>query len=492
MHNTVTQGLFDPAPRPNTGTTSSIGEHVSEVGVPQNAQDLTTYKYQLVLHSIKQDLSAVLQRRANTPLNVDWEQLMHHEAPEEPRNILQGLVYVAKIKDVANTRGGAQVSQHRRVLAQQTYNMLVQELSDVLQGEEVQRRLRDLSARANLDAERNKTFDPMQVSTSQSGNTRITLNNDDTDASVNGYSRIDEIVQEMLQELDVHDFDGQVLQDISNARKNDETNTQKKLETLKTQNLELSADAQLKEKIHLTIDVLETIQRYRTREFERYDAGVKQYKNAVTLLEKKIIHLRSLTTQSKSDQDQNILQLDSQSKTIREEYKCLVQQTQQKLAELKDFEENVGIDDGQVHRDNIEISSTRENDGNIIQAIMQNLIKKHNELYGKDQNMADEINEMITRLEQIRVFRERQLKIYDESVAEYINALTHFKEKVVNLLGHKSQVSHNDKPTIQESHLTITQRYELYEKEVKKTKEELAKMKNSTEEQIQKVQQLET
>ena len=469
-------------------TASAIGGLVSKVGVPDSANDLKSYEYELVLHSIKQDLSAV-QRRANTRVSVDWELLMQPGAPEEPRHILQGLVYVAKIKDVANTRGGAQVSQHRRVLAQQTYNMLVQELSDVLQRQEVQRGLRDLSARSNLDAERNKTFNATQVLTSKSGNTGLTLENDGTDASVRSHGTIDELADELLQLLDGSAFGEDVKKDnmyISNAGENDATNTQEKLETLRTQIQELSADAQLQEKISLTIDVLNIIQQYRNEELVVYEAGVKEYTSAVTSLKKQLNQLRGLTSQFSSDPEGDMLQLNSQIETTHEKYNLLVEQTRQKLTELKDFEENVDIDDEQVHRGNIEIWSTREEDGRIILTTLDTLFEKYNENDEKNNNLADEINQIITRLENIRVQRDKTLQIYDDSVDNYINALTHFKEKVVNLRGHKQE------PTIQEPNIRITFIYEIYKKEVERTKDELASAKKLTKKQIQRVQQLQT
>ena len=258
MHKPVTQGLFQSTQSPDTVTTSSIGELVSKVGVPQHAQDIDSYEYKLVLHSIKQDLGAVLQRQANTSVKVDLELLMDPRAPPEPKHILQGLVYVAKIKDVANTRGGAQVSQHRRVLAQQTYNMLVQELGDVLQGQAVQRRLRDLSARINLDLESKSPFSQAVHSnvwlpvvtasnsntnnntldsnlTDESSSTGPTIDDDGTNISVTSSSTIRDIEQEQRKVMDMTNKDEKVraeMTKILEARKNDVNKTNKRLQIL--------------------------------------------------------------------------------------------------------------------------------------------------------------------------------------------------------------------------------------------------------------------
>lgn len=362
MHNTVTQGFFDPAPRPNTGTTSSIGEHVSEVGVPQNAQDLTTYEYQLVLHSIKQDLSAVLQRRANTPLNVDWEQLMHHEAPEEPRNILQGLVYVARIKDVANTRGGAQVSQHRRVLAQQTYNMLVQELSDVLQGQDVQRGLRDLSAGTEHHPLRKNTLDQaVQSNSATQGHTsQRTLStlpanvgqgmrksavntatlgasqNEDTMSMRSDASVARSIVREYIFDLDSIEVEmGQEMSKIAQKRVQDEEHTDAMIHTVKEQMKRDIAQTE-KQELENKLSRLERISGLRTDFLASFDAEVEDKNQKIENLRARIRSITDPVGNKHSTSD--CYELDFDIQAIKLDCRTIIKQTNDTLEEIREKE----------------------------------------------------------------------------------------------------------------------------------------------------------
>lgn len=338
---------------------------MSKVGVPQHAQDLVSYEYQLVLHSIKQDLGAVLQRQANTSVNVDWELLMDPRAPEEPKHILQGLVYVAKIKDVANTRGGAQVSQHRRVLAQQTYNMLVQELGDVLQGQAVQRRLRDLSAGTNPDLEgnrprnqtvqsnfglpvakpsnwntNNETFETSSIG--ESSSTGSAMHDDDTNVSVKSSSTIHSIEHEMLKIIDIRKDDKEVDADITEileARKNDVNKTNETLQILQEQ-LGKPNNLSLKKDIKYAVENLRVIQSQRTEQLLRYDTSVETYKKWVNFLKQDLEELYHGIGRVTSSDDTRIGDFDAKIQETNDFYKGIIKQTKTDLDNLKRSEED--------------------------------------------------------------------------------------------------------------------------------------------------------
>ena len=351
------QGLFDRQ-TPDDVTTSRIGSHVSPVGVPRNADDLANGEYQLVLHSIKQDLRAVLQRQANTSVDVDWKLLMQPEAPEELKDILQGLVYVAKIKDVANTRGGAQVSQHRRVLAQQTYNMLVQELSDVLQGQPVQRVLRDLSAGTKLDLEGNRphketvhsnhSFPAITESTSKSNITSSksssrasVMDDDDTAASVQSAEPIESVVIELLKLVDIEVDDQEVHQNIMQileTRDGDVNNTEKKLKNL-TQGFDKCGNTSLQSQIKPLIDSLRNIQTQRFIFLDYYDTYVKKHNTKVFSFKQDIYSLYNEKSSVISLRGENIEQLDSRIEQANSNYKTAIQYTKTSLDGLKQLEE---------------------------------------------------------------------------------------------------------------------------------------------------------
>lgn len=317
---TIRQGVFDQQ-TPNNGTTSRIGSHVSPVGVLQNAQDLVSHEYQLVLHSIKQDLSAVLQRQANTSVIVDWELLMQPGAPHELKDILQGLVYVAKIKDVANTRGGAQVSQHRRVLAQQTYNMLVQELSDVLQGQEVQRSLRDLTTASDHRPRHNKSKDPtvesnVVLSTSHTGMEQnmptldlSTFHNvkseSDDEMSGRTSSIASSLAREMLPYLDENE-NGVKMQDeileIQQQRARDDANTQEKIQNVR-ERLTQENDETETQKLNKKLLRLSIVLDNRKQKFDSFLKRTETYNHRVQELHERINKIRETRGRIQNEDD---------------------------------------------------------------------------------------------------------------------------------------------------------------------------------------------
>lgn len=351
------QGLFD-TPTANDGSKSSIGSLVSKVGVPQNANDLAIGEYQLVLHSIKQDLRAVLQRQAPAHADVDLKVLMDPEAPQQLKDILQGLVYVAKIKDVANTRGGAQVSQHRRVLAQQTYNMLVQELGDVLQGPAVQRRLRDLSAGTKLDLQgnghRNETVhsnysfpaitdssSKSDITSSESSSRASVMDDDDTAASVQSADPIDIVVIELLKFVDIEVDDQEVHQDIMQilkARDDDVNNTEKKMKNLK-QGFDKCGDILLQRDITSLIDFLRSIQTQRIYFLDNYDTDVKKHNTKVFSFKQEIYSLYRDKSSVISLRGKKLEQLDTRIEQANSDYKNAIKKTKTSLDNLKQFEE---------------------------------------------------------------------------------------------------------------------------------------------------------
>jgi predicted negative regulator of RcsB-dependent stress response len=330
---------------------------VSFVGVPQNDQDLASDEYQLVLHSIKQDLRAVLQRQAPAHAEVDFKVLMHLEAPQQLKDILQGLVYVAKIKDVANTRGGAQVSQHRRVLAQQTYNMLVQELGDVLQGQAVQRSLRDLSAGTNLDlkgnsprnetVQSNRWFPAITQSTlqsditnSKSSSTESVMDDDGTDASVQSSATVESILIQMLSVVDIEVDKPKVHQDIMEilkARNDDVNNTEKTLQNLRGR-VDDFPDELLQNEINSTIHRLQIIQKQRKEHLDSYDTFVEAHNKIVFFLKQEIYNLYHGRSTVMSLHDESIQELDSRITEAIFAYETLILKTKTSLDGLKQSE----------------------------------------------------------------------------------------------------------------------------------------------------------
>lgn len=206
----VRAGVFNPQDTQLTTTQDPIHSHLSFIGVPNSAQDLEDDQYALVLRSIEQDLRTSLARHAPAPPHVAFAQLMHADAPKEPRDVLQALVYVARIKDIANTRGGAQVSQHRRVLAQQTYKMLVQELGDVLQSTAVQSKLRDMSTRTHLQRQAQAAKVPGVINKRDTPNTSMkteagTHSNQTTETPQIVSSVVQEVVLDLIETLEMED-----------------------------------------------------------------------------------------------------------------------------------------------------------------------------------------------------------------------------------------------------------------------------------------------
>ena len=351
---TIRQGVFDQQ-TPNDGTTSRIGSHVSPVGVLQNAQDLVSHEYQLVLHSIKQDLSAVLQRQVNTGVNVDWEQLMQPEAPQEPKHILQGLVYVAKIKDVANTRGGAQVSQHRRVLAQQTYNMLVQELSDVLQEQAVQRRLRDLANASDHRSRHIKSEDPtvefnIALSTPNRGMAQNTPTLDvsaldevkrepDDEMLERGSSVAGSYVEDLLPFLEEKQagvtFQDEISQ-IQEERARDDANTLQKIQEVQA-SLTRDNDQRERLKLEKKFRQLHSVLTNRKQEFDNYLTHVETYNDRVQDLRKRINNIGQLRGRIQDQDEPEKLLTDIEN--VHKEYSDFTNTFKHNLNYLRSVEE---------------------------------------------------------------------------------------------------------------------------------------------------------
>ena len=331
MKNDTRQGYFATSQTQDNATTSSIGTSVSMIGVPQSAQDLATYEHQLVVQSIKQDLRAALQRQAPTHADVDLTVFMQHGAPRELKDILQGLVYVAKIKDVANTRGGAQVSQHRRVLAQQTYNMLVQELGDMLQGQAVQRKLRDLANASDHRSQHNKSEDRTVQSTvglsalpggmgqnmpnlsaSASNDKEIKSEDDRSErGSERGSSVVGSVLGELTSGLDPDYDDKTITQDkleIEQARQHDEARMQQKISMIQGNITE--EDNSEQRRMHQQLLKLNVVSDERKKEFERYDNEVKTHYENLTNFRKRIEEIKSTTGTVNSAQDIENLTLD--------------------------------------------------------------------------------------------------------------------------------------------------------------------------------------
>lgn len=360
------QGLFY-AQTPNDETKSSIDWLVSEVGVPQNANDLANGEYQLVLHSIKQDLRAVLQRQAPAHADVDLKVLMHLEAPQQLKDILQGLVYVAKIKDVANTRGGAQVSQHRRVLAQQTYNMLVQELGDVLQGPAVQRRLRDLANASDFRPHRNNSQDKIVMSDAglsalapsrhvsqvplstlhrgmqgnmqeldSSTSSQENMENEN-EMPMRGSSAANSFAGELLWELDVDKNDVMLSDDIKQiekAREQDAAANEQQISQTLEKSLEESIDEATKIEFDEKLRNLVSISKIRDEKFQLYDEHVKTYDDAKQSLHRQIDHLQE-TKGTMYSQNQLVALYDN-IVSVNDEHRNFIIQTKQFLELLRE------------------------------------------------------------------------------------------------------------------------------------------------------------
>jgi hypothetical protein len=265
---------------------------------------------------------------------------------------------VAKIKDVANTRGGAQVSQHRRVLAQQTYNMLVQELGDVLQGQAVQRRLRDLSAGTKLDLQgnghRNETVhsnysfpaitdssSKSDITSSESSSRASVMDDDDTAASVQSADPIDIVVIELLKFVDIEVDDQEVHQDIMQilkARDDDVKNTEKKMKNLK-QGFDKCGDILLQREITSLIDFLRSIQTQRIYFLDNYDTDVKKHNTKVFSFKQEIYSLYRDKSSVISLRGKKLEQLDTRIEQANSDYKNAIKKTKTSLDNLKQFEE---------------------------------------------------------------------------------------------------------------------------------------------------------
>lgn len=355
MKNDTRQGYFVTSQTQDNATTSSIGRSVSIIGVPQSAQDLETYEHQLVVQSIKQDLRAALQRQAPTHADVDLKVFMQHGAPRELKDILQGLVYVAKIKDVANTRGGAQVSQHRRVLAQQTYNMLVQELGDMLQGQAVQSWLRALTTVSDTRPGRNNPKNQAvqsnaELSTLHGGMKRdmpeldtntlsqVKRQNDD-EMSRRGSSVVSSLVGEYMYDLDVEQSDVELKQNITEieqAREQDDAKTQNQIQST-NESLNEESDVTKTKNLNQRLRLLNNITEQRQQTLERYANHVEKYNYEIQHLRKRINDIKE--TKGTLQTEVDLYELETEIKKVNDEHRLFITTIKESLKYLREKDE---------------------------------------------------------------------------------------------------------------------------------------------------------
>ena len=324
MKNDTRQGYFATSQTQDNATTSSIGTSVSMIGVPQSAQDLATYEHQLVVQSIKQDLRAALQRQAPTHADVDLTVFMQHGAPRELKDILQGLVYVAKIKDVANTRGGAQVSQHRRVLAQQTYNMLVQELGDMLQGQAVQSWLRAMQR------------DMRELDTNTLS--EVKRQNDD-EMSRRGSSVVSSLVGEYFHELDVEHNDVELQQNITEieqAREQDDAKTQNQIQST-NESLNEESDVTTTKNLYKRLRLLNNITEQRQQTLDSYANHVEKYNDEMQHLRKRINDIKE--TKGTLPTEHDLYELETEIKKVNDEHRLFITTIKESLKYLREQDE---------------------------------------------------------------------------------------------------------------------------------------------------------
>lgn len=106
---------------PNSGLRSSVG-------MPATCADLAKPEHGIPLRDIK-----CYVQQAAPDAQQDWLQACFADGCTHPaRQVVQALLHIARIKDIANTRGGAQVSQYRRALVSTSHDMLLQHLAHLV------------------------------------------------------------------------------------------------------------------------------------------------------------------------------------------------------------------------------------------------------------------------------------------------------------------------------------------------------------------------
>lgn len=116
----------------------------SKVDLPQTVDDIEHDKNAIGVRDVQRYM-----RRHLDPWRPDWLQDLFRN-DKAVQQVIQGLLYVARIKDIGHTRGGAQVSQYRRALAQTTHRMLLRHLLQLVKSAYQMKRLPLRDARPAL------------------------------------------------------------------------------------------------------------------------------------------------------------------------------------------------------------------------------------------------------------------------------------------------------------------------------------------------------
>ena len=96
--------------------------------MPANCADLAKPEHGIPLRDIK-----CYVQQAAPDAQQDWLEACFVDGCTHPaRQVVQALLHIARIKDIANTRGGAQVSQYRRALVSTSHDMLLQHLAHLV------------------------------------------------------------------------------------------------------------------------------------------------------------------------------------------------------------------------------------------------------------------------------------------------------------------------------------------------------------------------
>ena len=96
--------------------------------MPVTSADLARPEHGIPLRDIK-----CYVQQAAPDAQRDWLDACFKDGCTHPaRQVVQALLHIARIKDIANTRGGAQVSQYRRALVSTSHDMLLQHLAHLV------------------------------------------------------------------------------------------------------------------------------------------------------------------------------------------------------------------------------------------------------------------------------------------------------------------------------------------------------------------------
>ena len=242
--------------------------------------------------------------------------------------------------------------------------MLVQELGDVLQGQAVQRSLRDLNAGTklnagtNLDAQGNRRLDEVvqsnvvlpgpahsalnsHVPNFDLSTTASEIDDDDTNASVKSSSTTDTILHEFLKDIEI-DVSNAVVKhernEVYNDGDKDVANTDRTLKNI-DKRLKQVEDTQLQKKIISMKQNLQSIQIQRKEHLYYYCRYVQQYKDQVPSLKLKIRNLQSSTNTATRMDDADTQVLDNEIQTRNLEYSAMIQKTKTLLDDLRQLEQ---------------------------------------------------------------------------------------------------------------------------------------------------------